>query len=145
MIRLLENTRRPDITFNRNGRIFIAARVARLLSLAPGDALNIALNCNEISCQRAQCGIHSNIAECSRDCAKGEYLLYVIHKPFGRHEAQCYPTKQGSHNFCANSARLARALMDACNISTTRVAFMIGQQITIQETVYCPIITRYPL
>ena len=120
MIRLLENTRRPDITFNRNGRIFISARVARLLSLSPGDALNIALHDNE-------------------------YLLYVTHKPFGRHEAQCYPTKQGSHNFCANSARLARALMDACNISTPRVAFMIGQQITIQETVYCPIITRYPL
>ena len=44
MIKLLQRTRRPDITFCRNGRISITARVVRLLSLQPGDSINIAFH-----------------------------------------------------------------------------------------------------
>lgn len=120
MIKLLENTRKPDITFNRNGRILITARIVRMLSIAPGDTINIA--------------VHND-----------EYLLYANHNTFGRHEACCYPTKHGSHNFCANSVKLARAILATCGITEDRAAFMIGEQITIQDTVYCPIITRNPL
>lgn len=43
MIKLLEHTRRPDISFYRNGTIRIAARVSRMLSLSPGDVINIAV------------------------------------------------------------------------------------------------------
>lgn len=120
MIRLLDKTRRHDITFYRNGRILITARVVRMLGLSPGDSINIAIT-------------------------DGEYLLYALHNPFGRHEAQCYPTKRGSHNFCANSARLTRAVLDASRTSASRASFMIGEQIIIQHTLYCPIIIRHPL
>ena len=43
MIKLLEHTRKPDITFNRNGIIQITSRLARALSLCPGDAINISI------------------------------------------------------------------------------------------------------
>ena len=80
MIKLLERTRRPDITFFRNGRISITARVVRLLSLQPGDSINVAFH----------------LGEC--------YLLAVRHQnAIGRHVAQCHPTKKGSKNYCASS------------------------------------------
>ena len=37
-----EKTRRPDITFYRNGRIDITASVAERLSLRAGDVIDIA-------------------------------------------------------------------------------------------------------
>ena len=120
MIRLLENTRRHDITFNRNGQIRITARIVRLLGLSSGDAINIAAN-------------------------SGEYLLYAIHDPFGRHQARCYPSNKRSHNFVANSAKLARALLDSCNITSDKAEFMIGEPITIQDKKYLPIITARPI
>lgn len=117
---LLQNTRKPDITFNRDGRIFITARIARILSLCPGDAINIAL-------------------------LNDEYLLYATHNIVGRHEAQCYPTKKGSHNFCVNSIKLSRALLDICGIQKERVSFIMGEGIVIEGCVYCPIVTKKPL
>ena len=50
MIKLLERTRRPDITFSRNGRISITARVVRLLSLQPGDSINVASTLASATC-----------------------------------------------------------------------------------------------
>lgn len=116
MVSLIKNTRRPDITFFRDGRILITARIARLLNLATGDVINIA--------------IHDN-----------EYLLFAKHNVIGRHEAQCYPTKRGSHNFCANSIRLSRALLDACNIPDQKASFMMGEPATIDNQYCIPIIT----
>ena len=85
----LENTRRPDITFNTDGRIDITARVAKALSLHPGDVIDIA---------------HDG----------GEYLLYVKHhNAIGRHEAQCHPTNKGKicNNLRAHSRRLCQAVL----------------------------------
>ena len=39
---LLQNSRRPDITFYPTGRIDITARIAKMLQLQPGDVINIA-------------------------------------------------------------------------------------------------------
>lgn len=126
---LLDHTRRPDITFCRKrGIIRIAARVARALALTPGDSINIAV-------------------ECSHNCNHVEYLLYAIHhaNSIGRHEAQCYPTKKGSGNYCTYSVRLCRSLLDSVGIKTEKAAYMVGEPIFKGGTTYLPIITLRPL
>jgi hypothetical protein len=122
MIKLLEHTRRPDVSFSRNGTIRVTARVARVLSLCPGDALNIAIT-------------------------NGEFLLHAVHisNSFSRHEAQCYPSKRGSGNYCANSVRLCRALLDAVGVNSNKVSFMVGQAVDRGGIIYVPIITLHPL
>ena len=122
MIKLLEHTRRPDITFCRNGRILITARVARLLSLRPGDSLNVAY-------------------------INREYLIYAVHREnnIGRHVAQCYPTKKHSRNYCANSVELCRSILSIANVTTDRVSLMAGEPVNLNDTVYIPIITQCPL
>lgn len=123
MIKLLEHTRQPDISFSsKRGTIRIAARVARVLALRPGDSINIA--------------IHDS-----------EYLLYAIHlhNNIGRHAAKCYPTKRGSNNYCANSVRLCRSLFDCIGVTSDKAAFMVGDAFEKDNTTYIPIITLHPL
>ena len=122
MFKLLERSRRPDISFSRKGIIRITARVARILYLQPGDVINITVN-------------------------KGEYLLHATHhtKNIGRHEAQCYRTKQKSENYCANSIRLCRSLFDSTGVTGDKVAYMIGEPFVQDETTFIPIITQLPL
>lgn len=123
MIKLLEHTRRPDISFSRKrGTIRITAKVARVLALRPGDSINIAVS-------------------------NGEYLLHAVHlvNNFGRHEAQCYPTKKGSNNYCAYSVRLCRSLLDSVGIKADKVAYMVGVAFVRGNTTYVPIITLHPL
>lgn len=120
MINLLRQSRRPDITFSRDGRIFITAKVAAMLDLRSGDCVNIAGD-------------------------NGEFLLFATRHTNGRHRATVHPTKQGSHNFCANSVDLCRALFDAVGVTTDRVSYMIGDPIVIADQKYLPIITRLPL
>lgn len=122
MIKLLEHTRRPDISFHRNGIIRITARLARALSLRPGDAINIAVN-------------------------DGEYLLHATRLPsaIGRHLAQCHPTKKGSANYCAHSVRLCRALLDELGIDAAGASFMVGEPCSRGGVTYVPIITLHPL
>ncbi|WP_301747130.1 AbrB/MazE/SpoVT family DNA-binding domain-containing protein [uncultured Duncaniella sp.] len=119
---LLNHTRRPDITFCRNGRIFISARVARLLDISPGDSINISVT-------------------------DGEFLLFAMRHPFGlgRHIARCYPTKKHSRNLSANSVELCLKFFAACNIQAQRAAFMTGEPLSCGETTYLPIITRHPI
>lgn len=120
MEKLLENTRRPDVSFARSGTIRITARVARMLSLRHGDFLNIARQ-------------------------GSEFLLYAsrFEPCIGRHEAQCHPSKNGSYNFCAHSARLCQALLDAVGITDHKASFMVGEPIQAKDNkIYIPIITR---
>ena len=122
MIKLLENTRRPDITFCRNGRIYITARVSRILSLDPGDSINIAYD-------------------------NGEYLLFAVRHPNcrGRHIAQCFATKKGSHNLSANSVQLCHSILLFANVNTDRASFMVGKAFERNNTTYLPIIIKCPL
>ncbi len=122
MIKLLEHTRRPDITFHRNGIIRITARVARILSLRPGDSINVAVS-------------------------DGEYLLHAVHRdnPIGRYETQCYRSKRGGENYCANSVRLCRSMLSIAGCSGKRVSFMVGERCECEGVVCVPIITLKPL
>lgn len=82
---ILNNTRRPDVTFYPNGRIDITANVARKLNLHQGDVIDIV------------------------DNGGLEYLLYIKHRGetlVGNHEAVCRQSKRRSHNFRAYSKRL---------------------------------------
>lgn len=121
MINLLQHSRRPDITFCRNGRILITARVARILAIAPGDSINIAKDGRE-------------------------YLLFAVRHPadIGRHIARCYPTNKNSANYCANSVSLCRTMLEIAGVSTNRVAFMTGEPQQSDTTTYLPIITHHP-
>ena len=86
MIKLLERTRRPDITFSRNWPHFHYGK-SRAATLAPAG-------------RQYQRSFH--LGEC--------YLLAVRHQnAIGRHVAQCHPTKKGSKNYCASSVLLARS------------------------------------
>lgn len=121
MFNLLPRTRRPDITFIRDGRILITANLARALCLNHGDSINIS-------------------------CRNGEFFLYASSKSnaIGRHDAMCRRTKKNSNNFCANSIRLARAILDAVGINGNRAAFPVGEAFFENNIKYIPIITRKP-
>lgn len=122
MIKLLEHTRRPDISFSRDGTIRITSRVVRVLSLRPGDSINIAVS-------------------------EGEYLLHAIRHTdgIGRHIARCFLSKRGGNTLCAQSVALCRALLDAVGISGNHASFMAGQAIERAGVKYIPIITLHPL
>lgn len=86
-------SRKPDVSFYKNGRIDITARVARAIGIADGDVLDVAYD-------------------------GGEFYMFVRAKAgecVGRHEAQCWPTKKGSHNYRAHSKRLCTAIMKLSN------------------------------
>ena len=88
MERLLGNTRRPDVSFYKNGRIDITARTARLIDLRAGDVVDVAID-------------------------GGEYYLYArvkADKAAGRHEAVCRATNSGPR--CRNLRAYSRRLCD---------------------------------
>lgn len=122
MIKLLQRTRRPDITFCRNGRISLTARVVRLLSLRPGDGINIVFH----------------LDECYLTASRNAGAI-------GRHIASCHPTKKGSLNYCANSVLLARLMLERCNVRERRASFIVGKEEVIDGEVYLPIIYKMPL
>ena len=119
---LVGNTRRPDISFYRGGRIDITSRVAKLLELKDGDVIDIAMSCEE-------------------------YYLYVRYRSdgiVGVYEATCHPTKEHSRNFRAYSARLVDAVLKVCNrYSDINVALLpIGKAIKDEDgKTIIPIIT----
>lgn len=148
MKKLLDHNRRPDISFSRKrGTIRITAKVARVLALRPGDAINIAVSNGEIPCQRMQSGACSCSAECRRNCNHVEYLLHAVHitNGIGRFEAQCWPTKKGSGNYCANCVRLCRSLLDSVGVKADKAAFMVGQAFERDNITYLPVITLHPI
>lgn len=121
---LLNNTRRPDITFYRNGRIDVSARIAKILGVHDGDVLNIAIQ-------------------------GSEYFLYVQHKAdriVGRHEAQCYPSNRlgrNNNNLRCHSKRLCNLITGLHNEATV-VRLPVGAPLYHQQLgTILPIITRY--
>ena len=71
---LLPSSRRHDISFHASGRIDISARIARRLSLAPGDVIDIASD------------------------RRGEWYLYVKYRAgqcAGRYHATVWPVNKG--------------------------------------------------
>lgn len=93
-----------------------------MLSLSPGDVINIAVT-------------------------EGEYLLFAVRyqNTNYRYEAQCYRSKRGGENYCANSVRLCRALFKATGVKSERVSYMAGEAVERNGVKYVPIITLHPL
>lgn len=116
---IVGNTRRPDVSFYTGGRIDITARVAKMLSLDKGDVIDI--------------------------ISDGyEYYLYVRFKNndvVGQYEAKCWPTKKGSHNYRASSARLCRKVMSLSG-ACTAAHLPVGETTTINGRAAVNIIIR---
>lgn len=125
---LLGITRRPDITFGKDGRISITSRVAKLLVMEEGDVIDIMQN-------------------------KGEYLLYVRLKAdevVGRNEGVVHSShkrKCFSHHFRASSRKLADAMRDAAGWTDDEPLRLSVGECDAFETIglAVPIITRRPL
>ena len=119
---ILGNSRKSDITFHCNGRICIAARVAKLLNLQHGDVIDI-LN------------------------GEGEYYLVVKHHApvIGRHEGMIYRSnKQGNHCL-ASSTRLCRYILDECH-AAEHIKLCCGELVTLPiYGLALPIIIKYRL
>lgn len=130
MSSLLNNSRRPDVVFHKDGTICINAWVAKSLALNAGDSVDVATSS------------YSN-----------EFLLYVRTRAggsIGRHEAQVYPTKKGknhANNFRANSVRLCRLMMSLASPSNGEcLKLQAGQPVFHGPNgVGIPLITTHPI
>lgn len=116
---IIGNTRRPDITFYRNGRIDITSYVTKMLGIHEGDVIDIA-------------------------CVDKEYYLYIRikgDKIVGRHRGQCFSSKQNSRNFRTYCKRLCEFLFadSECN----KIQLAIGTPVEVYDIGKAiPIITR---
>lgn len=92
---VLHNSRKHDISFHPSGKIDISARVARSLSLAPGDVIDIAHESGELYlCVRLRSG------------------SYV-----GRHEGRVWATAHGKGTFRTWSKAMTTAVLNAAGVS----------------------------
>lgn len=107
---LLGNTRRKDISFHSDGRIDLSAHLAQMLRLERGDVIDI-MDCNR------------------------ELYLYIRHRApvVGKHEATCFPTKQGCMNFRAWSKRLCLAMMERSGATGKRLDLAVGLPETLAD------------
>lgn len=122
---ILKNTRRPDVTFYKRGRINITARIARMLGMEEGDVIDIAKE-------------------------RDEYMLFIRQKGtnlIGRHDARAhkiYHRRYGT--FRVYSGRLTKAIMDAANTGSDTLRLMAGECMEIEGIGKAvPLITRRPL
>lgn len=77
MCSLINTHRRPDIIFHPNGRIDITARVTNLLSLEPGDAINVWKEEDECYLYVARRSADTNSRAICRQVNKGSNFLRV--------------------------------------------------------------------
>lgn len=117
---ILGNTRRSDISFFSSGRIDITSHIVNALGIRKGDVLDI---------------MHGD----------GEFYLYVAVNAddisCGRHQAQCYPSKQGAKHFRAYSRRLCSVMLRECG-GDRRVSLAAGAIAYINGHKAIHIITR---
>lgn len=117
---IIGNTRRPDITFYRNGRIDITSYVSRILCLKDGDVIDIG-------------------------CKDKEFYLFVRCRKddvIGRHEGRCFASKRGSNNLRLHSRRICDAILTECN-ATTIAKLAVGEPIEMEDVgLAVPLITR---
>ena len=119
---ILPNSRKHDISFHASGKIDISAHIARKLSLAPGDIIDIA---------------HEN----------GEWYLYVKLRSgnyVGRHDGRVWATANGKGTFRTCSKALATAMLAAAAV-TGRLRCSCGAEIERNNVKYITIIYRCSL
>lgn len=128
MENLIDNTRRPDVSFYSSGRIDITAKVAKTLGLSDGDVINVATD-------------------------GYEYLLYVQTKGenvVGAHTAQVHATNKGkTHNFRTHSRALCDAVFKAVDGASAAGAarLPVGKAYHSMQLdkMVVPLITLHPL
>ena len=119
---ILPNSRKHDISFHASGKIDISAHIARKLSLAPGDIIDIA---------------HEN----------GEWYLYVKLRSgnyVGQHDGRVWATANGKGTFRTCSKALATAMLAAAAV-TGRLHCPCGAEIERNNVKYITIIYRCSL
>lgn len=117
---LLPSSRRHDISIHHSGRIDISARVARILSLRPGDVIDITAGTN------------------------GELYLYVRQRAaaiIGRHAGTVWATApHGKGTYRCKSQQLARAVLSHARCTAVRLRCPCGEPIQQDNTTYVTII-----
>lgn len=119
---ILPNSRKHDISFHASGRIDISAHLARKLSLAPGDVIDI-------------------VEE------RGEWYLYVKLRAgsyVGRHNGKVWATANGRGTFRACSKPITKAVLAAASASV-ELRCPCGTEVERDNTKYITIIYRCPL
>lgn len=119
---ILPNSRKHDISFHASGKIDISAHVARKLSLAPGDVIDIAQE-------------------------SGEWHLYVKYRSgnyAGRHDGRVWATTHGKGTFRTWSKALTRAVLEAAGVDS-RLRCPCGAEIERDNVKYITIIYRCSL
>lgn len=119
---ILPNSRRHDISFHASGKIDISAYIARKLSLAPGDVIDIAQE-------------------------NGEWYLYVKLRSgsyAGRHDGRVWPTTHGKGTFRTWSKALTNAVLKAAGASD-RLRCPCGTEFERDDIKYIIIIYRCSL
>ena len=120
---LLSSSRKHDISFYASGRIDISAHVARKLSLAPGDVIDIA-------------------------CEYGELYLYVKLRAgqySGRHIGRVWTTANGKGTFRTCCKKLTKAVLAGAEVRGERLRCPCGREIERNNTKYITIIYRNSL
>jgi hypothetical protein len=121
---ILGNSRKPDISFFRDGHIDITARVAKSLSLSEGDIIDILRSGKE-------------------------FYIYVktrTHDVVGQHAGRCRTTRPNSHaNFRTNCKKLTDAILAECNEAEV-VRLAAGETMEMPNIgIVIPLITRIKL
>ena len=116
---IMDQYRKPDVTFNKSGRIEITAKVANILNLLPGDCIDV--------------GIVNNI----------DYYLYVRRRnnnklPF-RFSARVYPTKKNTRSYRANCVELCRKILKMFH-ADSKFSPQLGSPILLEGDTAIPII-----
>lgn len=120
---LLSTSRKHDISFYASGRIDISAHVARKLSLAPGDVIDIA-------------------------CEYGELYLYVKLRAgqySGRHIGRVWSTTHDKGTFRTCCKKLTKAILAGAEVKSERLRCPCGREIERNNTKYITIIYRNSL
>ncbi len=114
MQEIITTTRKPDVTFYRNGRIDISAGVARSLRLRAGDVISIAYESADTPPDRREWYLHVR---------PRESLL-------GRHEGAVFAAKKGYGSFRTHSRCMARTIFELCRATgQARVRLAVGQPV----------------
>lgn len=119
---ILPNSRKHDISFHASGKIDISAHIARKLSLAPGDVIDI-----------VQSG--------------GEWYLYVKLRAgtyAGRHEGHVWATANGKGTFRTCSKAMTKVVLAAAG-AIERLRCPCGSVVQYGSTKYITIIYRCSL
>ncbi len=119
---ILPNSRRHDISFHASGKIDISAHIARSLSLAPGDVIDIARE-------------------------NGEWHIYVKLRSgnyAGRHDGRVWATARGRGTFRTWSKALTNAVLTAAGVDTL-LRCPCGMEIERNNIKYITIIYRCSL